>query len=68
MLNPEQNQFLSDHSFVRAILNIECDVKKQKKITCRKISKIDTDLLKKALSELVVKYQSLKLSKLWGDV
>ena len=46
------------------ILNIKCNVKKQKKITCRNISKIDKDLLKKDLSELVVKYQSLKLSKL----
>ena len=39
-------------------------IKKQKKTTFRNISKIDTDLLKKDLSELVVKYQSLKLSKL----
>ena len=63
-LNPEQIQLLSNHYFVRGILNIKCDVKKQKKITCRNISKIDMDLLKKDLSELVVKYQSLKLSKL----
>ena len=63
-LNPEQSQLISDHYFVRAILIIKSNVKKQKKITCRNISKINTDLLKKDLSELVVKYQSLKLSKL----
>ena len=63
-LNPEQSQLLSNHYFVRVILSIKCDVKKQKKIACRNISKIDVDLLKKDLSELVVKYQSLKLSKL----
>ena len=63
-LNPEQSQLLSDHYFVRVILNIKCDVKKQKKSTCRNITKTDTDLLKTDLSELVVKYQSLQLSKL----
>ena len=47
MLNPEQSQLLSNHYFVRVILNIKCNVKKQKKITCRNISKIDMDLLKK---------------------
>ena len=46
-LNPEQSQLLSDHYFVRVILNIKCNVKKQKKITCRNISKINMDLLKK---------------------
>ena len=63
-LNPQQSQLLSDHYFVRAIFNIKCDGKNQKKITCRNINKIDMDMLKKDLSELVVKYQSLKLSKL----
>ena len=47
MLNPEQSQLLSDHYFVRVILNIKCKVKKQMKITCKNISKIDTDLSKK---------------------
>ena len=37
MLNPEQRQLLSHHYFVIVILNIKCDVKKQKKITCRNI-------------------------------
>ena len=46
-LNPEQSQLLSNHYFVRAILNIKHDIKKQKKITCRNISKIDMDFLKK---------------------
>ena len=45
-LNPEQSQLLSDHYFVRVILNLKCDVKKQMKTTCRNISKIDMDLLK----------------------
>ena len=47
MLNPQQSQLLSDHYFVSVILNIKCDIKKQKKITCRNISKIDMDLMKK---------------------
>ena len=63
-LNPELSQLISDYYFVRVILNIKCDIKKQKKIICRNISKIDMDLLKKDLSEFVVKYQSLKLSTL----
>ena len=48
-LNPEQSQLISDYCFVRMILNIKCNIKKQKKITCRNISKINTDLLKKKI-------------------